>query len=268
MSRPRLGCVDGDELTRRLVHPNGPYAGITVVDSTGSTNADLEGARAPDRTVLIAREQTAGVGRRGRSWVSPTGGLYLSVYYEPKVSPVRVQWLTLLAGVALVNVARSVGVDAVLKWPNDLLLGPEQRKGAGVLASNSGEGVVLGIGLNVRPLEAPLGAGGLEPTSLADEGANTLDETELAARLLIELARLEGPWREADGDAFASGLHEEYRRYCVTLGQEVRVEFLGDVDLLGTARYLETDGTLVVRDAAGHDHSVPAGDVVHLRATT
>jgi BirA family biotin operon repressor/biotin-[acetyl-CoA-carboxylase] ligase len=261
--------VDGDELSRRLVHPNGPYAGIEVVASTGSTNTDLlDRKNVPDRSVLIAEEQTAGLGRRGRSWVSPSGGLYLSVYYVPNVPAVRVPWLTLLAGVALVNVAQSVGVEAVLKWPNDLLLGPDQRKGAGVLASSEPPGVVLGIGMNVYALpgDIPLAAGGLQPTSLADEGASNLDRTELAARLLTELARLEGPWRAADGDPFASGLHEEYRQHCVTLGQEVRVELSGDVDLLGKARYLETDGTLVVRDAAGHDHSVPAGDVVHLRA--
>jgi BirA family biotin operon repressor/biotin-[acetyl-CoA-carboxylase] ligase len=219
--------------------------------------------------VLIAEEQTAGKGRQGRAWVSPRGGLYLSVYYQLKVPMARVQWLTMLAGVALVNVAEGAGVQAGLKWPNDLLLGPHQRKGAGVLASTHGPGVVLGIGLNVQPLgEVPLGAGGLQATSLADEGATTLDTTELASRLLTELARLEGPWRQAGGDPFASGLHEEYRRYCVTLGQDVRVELSGDVELAGTARYLETDGTLVVRDAEGHDHSVPAGDVVHLRAAS
>jgi BirA family biotin operon repressor/biotin-[acetyl-CoA-carboxylase] ligase len=263
--------VDQDELVRRLVHPNGPYAGIEVVASTGSTNADLlDRTDVPDRTVLIAQEQTAGAGRRGRSWVSPTGGLYLSVFYRPAVPPVRLPWLTMLAGVALVNVAKSVGVEAVIKWPNDLLLGPAQRKGAGVLASIDGPGVVLGMGLNIAPLDEdiPLGAGGLEATSLVDEGATDVGNTEFAARLLIELARLESAWREAGGDPFASGLHEEYRRNCVTLGQEVRVELTGDVEVLGTARYLETDGTLVVRDAEGHDHSVPAGDVVHLRAVT
>jgi BirA family biotin operon repressor/biotin-[acetyl-CoA-carboxylase] ligase len=263
--------VDQDELVRRLVQPNGPYAGIEVVASTGSTNADLLARTGlPDRTVLVARAQTAGEGRRGRSWVSQSGGLYLSVYYRLVVPAVRLPWLTLLAGVALVNVAESAGVQAALKWPNDLLLGPRQRKGAGVLASISAPGVVLGIGLNVASLDedVPLGIGGLEATSLADEGALYLDHTELAARLLVELARLEGPWREAGGDPFASGLHEEYRRHCVTLGQDVRVELSGDVELLGTARYLETDGTLVVRDAEGHDHSVPAGDVVHLRTVT
>src|SRR6266487_1853217 len=152
MSRPRLRTMDRDELERRLVHPNGPYAGIEVVGSTGSTNADLQARRdVPDRFVLIAEEQTAGEGRRGRSWVSPSGGLYLSVYYVPGVPAVRLPWLTLLAAVALVNVAESVGVTAALKWPNDLLLGPDQRKGAGVLATTSDQDVILGIGLNVRP---------------------------------------------------------------------------------------------------------------------
>ncbi|MBP2322798.1 BirA family biotin operon repressor/biotin-[acetyl-CoA-carboxylase] ligase [Kibdelosporangium banguiense] len=259
--------MDVDVLTRRLVEPNGPYSGITVVDSTESTNADLEGVNAPDRTVLIAREQTAGAGRRGREWTSPPGGLYMSVYYEPGVPAVRVPWLTLLAGVALANVADEAGVQSALKWPNDLLLGPKQRKGAGVLAVTKEKGVVLGIGLNVGAVDARLGPGGIEATSLIAEGAHQLDLTELATSLLLELDKWERPWREAEGDPFASGLHEEYRKHCLTLGQDVRVELSGDKELVGTARYLETDGTLVVRDAEGHDHSVPAGDVVHLRAS-
>ncbi|ONI86003.1 biotin--[acetyl-CoA-carboxylase] ligase [Actinosynnema sp. ALI-1.44] len=259
--------VDGDYLAQRLTQPTGPYAGLTVVDSTESTNADLDRQRPPDRTVLIARQQTAGEGRRSRSWTSPPGGLYVSIYYAPGVPGHRLPWLTLLAGVALVNVSMSTGVPAVLKWPNDLLLGPDRRKGAGVLATTSQNGVVLGIGLNVQPVAAELAPGGLQPTSLAAEGADELDLTVLAERLLVELDRWEAPWRAADGDPFASGLHEEYRKHCVTLGQEVRVE-LGDGSFEGTARYLETDGTLVVRDADGHDRSVPAGDVVHLRAAT
>lgn len=267
--------MDVQQLTDRLVPP---YAGIEVVASTGSTNADLSarsrarrrgrGPALADRTVLIAEEQTAGEGRQGRSWVSPGGGLYMSVYYAPDVPGDRLPWLTLIAGVALVNVAAGVGVAAGLKWPNDLLLGPDRRKGAGVLATTTNDDVVLGIGLNIQPLpgDIPLAPGGLKPTSLADEGADTLDRAELAARLLAEMDRWERPWRAAGGDPMVSGLHEEYQRNCVTLGQQVRVELPGDVDLLGTARYLEADGTLVVRDAANHDHLVAAGDVVHLRA--
>lgn len=262
--------VDADRLRAALV-ASGPYAVVDVVASTGSTNRDLSAAAqrgAADRTVLIAEEQTAGQGRRSRNWTSPQGiGLYVSVLLRPeRVPPARLSWLTLLAGVALVRTSRWAGAEAALKWPNDLLLGPEQRKGAGVLAEASGNSVVLGMGLNVLPLPAdiPLGAGGLAATSLADAGAAHLDRTELATRLLTELADLDDAWRAADGDPFASGLHEEYRRYCVTFGQRVRVELPGG-EIEGTGSYLEGDGTLVVRDDDGTDHSVSAGDVVHLR---
>jgi BirA family biotin operon repressor/biotin-[acetyl-CoA-carboxylase] ligase len=275
--RPAPTAVDEARLRDALVAPAGPYAALNVVATTGSTNVDLSvaaGAGAADRTVLIAEEQTAGQGRRSRTWTSPQGvGLYLSVLLRPDgVAAPRLSWLTLLAGVALVRTSRWAGAEAVLKWPNDLLLGPEQRKGAGVLAEVStlaGNAVVLGMGLNVLPLpeDIPLGAGGLPATSLADSGATTLDRTDLARRLLTELADLESAWREAGGDPFASGLHEEYRAYCVTFGQRVRVE-LPTRQLEGTGSYLEGDGTLVVRDDNGTDHSVSAGDVVHLRPVT
>ena len=79
-------ALDAEALRARLVAPNGPYAALGVVESTRSTNADLAQAAAqgaPDRTVLIALEQTAGQGRRGRTWSSPPGGLYVSVLFRP-----------------------------------------------------------------------------------------------------------------------------------------------------------------------------------------
>ncbi|HEX3778249.1 MAG TPA: biotin--[acetyl-CoA-carboxylase] ligase [Pseudonocardiaceae bacterium] len=269
--------LDQATLRARLLAPNGPYAALDVVERTGSTNTDLAFAArhdAADRTVLIAEQQTAGQGRRSRQWTSPPGGgLYLSVLLRPgDVPPVRLSWLTLLAGVALVRVANWAGATgAGLKWPNDLLLGPEARKAAGVLAEVSdqrGNAVVLGMGINVLPLpeDVPLGAGGLAATSFAEAGARQLDRTELAVRLLTELATLDDAWRAADGNPFASGLHEEYRQHCVTFGSRVRVELGGiSADIEGVASYLEGDGTLVVRTDDGTDHSVSAGDVVHLR---
>lgn len=265
-SNLRTVTLDAAALRDKLI---GPYAAIDVVAHTGSTNADLRVAAsrgAHDRTVLIAEQQTAGMGRRGRGWVSPTGGLYLSVLFRPSgVAPARLPWLTLLAGVALVRTAKSVGVEAALKWPNDLLIG--DAKAAGVLAdvtAGVAQAVVVGIGLNVAELPADVepGVGGLMPTSLEDH-AGPLDRTEVAITLLSELAALESQWRRAGGDEPA--LREEYRKHCATLGRPVRVELARSEPLLGTARYLETDGTLVVRDDAGNDHSVSAGDVVHLR---
>jgi BirA family biotin operon repressor/biotin-[acetyl-CoA-carboxylase] ligase len=127
--------------------------------------------------------------------------------------------------------------------------------------------VVLGIGLNVRPLPAdvPLGPGGLPATSLADEGAADPDRTAIAGQLLTELAELEARWRAAGGDPEASGALAEYRAACGTFGQRVRVELVGEAELVGVADDLTEDGTLLVRTDDGERHPVTAGDVVHLR---
>jgi BirA family biotin operon repressor/biotin-[acetyl-CoA-carboxylase] ligase len=258
--------LDADRLKAALT---GPYAQVDVVESTGSTNADLRAvgqAGGADRTVLFAEEQTAGQGRRARHWVSPPHtGLYVSVLLRPDVPPQRIPWITLLAGVALVRTAKSLGVDAVLKWPNDLLV--NGSKCAGVLAEADG-GVVLGMGLNVAALpgDVPPGAGGLPATSLEQQGAATTDRTEIAIDLLKNLAELDDAWRHEHGDPIASGLHVEYRRHCSTLGQRVRVELPADRELVGTAVEIDTDGQLVVRADDGSRHSVHAGDVVHLRS--
>ncbi len=266
---PILCRVNPNSLRAALVPP---YAAVEVVASTASTNADLvvaAGRGAADRTVLIAERQTAGQGRRSRTWASPVGGLYLSVLLRPtEVPPRRRAWLTMLAGIALVRTARWAGAQAVLKWPNDLLLGPDRGKGAGVLAEAIDGGVVLGIGLNVASLseDVPPGAGGLAATSLADTGATRLDRADLAIRLLTEVATLEDAWRAAGGDPETAGMHSEYVGYSATVGDEVRVE-LPARTLTGVATGIGPDGSLLLRTADGTDHTVSAGDVVHLRVT-
>lgn len=254
----------------------GPYAAVDVVSSTGSTNADLRVAAAggaPDRTVLIAEEQTAGVGRRARSWTSPKGtGIYLSVLLRPLgVGFAELGSLAIVAGLAVTDLTAELGVDAALKWPNDVLAGPDRGKCAGILAESVATeevAVVLGIGLNVRPLgpDVKPGAGGLRPTSLAENGARTTDRTELSAGLLAALARRERRWREAGGNLAAAGLLEEYRARCETLGQQVRVLLPGETSLFGTATDIDPSGQLVVVEDTGKRHTVFAGDVVHLRA--
>lgn len=253
----------------------GPYAAVDVVASTGSTNADLLALAetgAPDRTVLIAGEQTAGRGRRSRAWVSPPGtGLYLSVLLRPAgVAPAGLGTLAMVAGLALADTAASVGVLATLKWPNDLLAG--DAKCAGVLAEVAGEpdrGVVVGIGLNVGPLggQAPAGPGGLAATSLAEAGASVTDLTDVAVLLLTAFAERETRWRAAGGDLAGAGLLADYRAACSTLGSPVRVELPVDKALHGIASDVDADGRLLVLADDGTRHTVSAGDVVHLRTT-
>jgi BirA family transcriptional regulator, biotin operon repressor / biotin---[acetyl-CoA-carboxylase] ligase len=255
--------LDVDALRAAVV---GPWTRLDAVERTGSTNADLlaaAAAGAPDRTVLTADHQDAGRGRLTRSWVAPPGtGIAVSVLLRPQgVPPTRYGWLPLLAGLAVLDTVRDLGVaPACLKWPNDCLVGPEQRKVAGILAEATDRAVVLGIGLNVTaaPPEAP-GA-----TSLAAEGA-TASRTEVLIALLRRLAEREAEWRDARGDPDAHRLRADYRAGCGTLGSEVRVQLPGAASVVGIAEDVDRDGRLLLLDAAGHRRAVSAGDVVHVR---
>ncbi|WP_103341056.1 biotin--[acetyl-CoA-carboxylase] ligase [Amycolatopsis sp. CA-126428] len=250
---------------------HGRYAKIDVVERTGSTNADLREALengAADRTVLLAEEQTAGVGRRARSWSSPKGaGLYLSVALRPGVPFSVLGSLSVVAGLAVRAAAASVGVNAVLKWPNDVLV--DGAKCAGILAeavAGAEPSIVLGIGLNVLPPgDVQPGPGGLPATSLAEHGATNTDRTDVAVALLTGFDDLERRWRLARGDLTAAGLLGDYRAHCATLGQDVEVQLPDGSSLVGRAAGIDATGQLQVDVPGGERHTVFAGDVVHVR---
>jgi BirA family biotin operon repressor/biotin-[acetyl-CoA-carboxylase] ligase len=260
--------IDAARLTSAL---HGRYAKIDVVERTGSTNADLREALengAADRTVLLAEEQTAGVGRRARSWSSPKGaGLYLSVALRPGVPFSVLGSLSVVAGLAVRAAAASVGVGAVLKWPNDVLV--DGAKCAGILAeavAGAEPSIVLGIGLNVLPLgDVQPGPGGLPATSLAERGATNTDRTDVAVALLTGFDDLERRWRLAGGDLTEARLLGDYRAHCATLGQDVEVQLPDGSSLVGRAADIDAAGQLQVDVAGGQRHTVFAGDVVHVR---
>jgi BirA family transcriptional regulator, biotin operon repressor / biotin---[acetyl-CoA-carboxylase] ligase len=263
-----------DALRRALLAPAGPYQALTVVATVGSTNTALATAArqgAPDRTVLIAEHQSAGRGRAARSWVAPArSGLMLSVLLRPtEVPQARWSWLPLLAGVALSRTVSTVGeLPAVLKWPNDLLLGPHQRKAGGILAevlpasAGTTAAVVLGIGLNVtlRPEELP----GPGATALAIERSAGTDRELLLSALLRALDAELRQWGEHAGDPVASGLREAYQQHCLTLGEQVRVELPRGGKLTGTAVEIDTEGRLVVL-SGGQRRALSVGEVTHVR---
>jgi len=234
-----------------------------VVAETGSTNADLlqqARAGAPAGLVLLAEAQTAGRGRLGRSWVStPRAALACSVLLRPvAVPPSRRAWLPLLTGVAVASALRSeAAVPARLKWPNDVLVA--DRKIAGILAEAHGDAIVIGMGLNVSLTRAELPVP--TATSLVLEDAACTDRERLLTAILGELGRRYAAW-SADPDA--PGLHEEYLRWCATIGRTVRVELPGGAQLSGTATDVDMTGRLAVRTSAGTT-LVSAGDVVHVR---
>jgi BirA family biotin operon repressor/biotin-[acetyl-CoA-carboxylase] ligase len=218
---------------------------ITVVDETGSTNVDLLSAAAtgaPDRSVLMARHQTAGRGRMDRRWIAPAGSnLLVSLLFRevPEHPHQLTQRVALAAAQACTAVA---GITPSLKWPNDLLL--DGRKLAGVLAQAGGGGpdyVVVGIGLNVgwAPDDAALLGDGFDPRRVLDAMLAAYDE-------------------------LPADITEAYRASLGTLGQSVRVE-LTDSAIVGRALDVLPDGRLVVLDDCGITHRFDTGDVVHLR---
>jgi len=243
------------------------WTSVSVVAETGSTNADLLSRGGPEGQVLVAESQTAGRGRMGRSWVSAAGAsLTFSVLLRPVSVPTsRRGWLPLLTGVAVASAVRSVSdVAAVLKWPNDVLVG--SRKLAGILAEQSGDVVVIGIGLNVATPsgELPVSPSGLPATSLLAEGASASREALLAG-ILRELERRYTAFRD-DPSPAGTGLLAEYRALCATLGRSVRVEQPGGGVLAGLAEDVDADGRLLVAPASGAlPVPVSAGDVIHVR---
>lgn len=255
-------ALDQGELSAAVVRPGGLWSAVVCRGVTGSTNADAAAAAdagAAEGLVVVAERQSAGRGRLGRVWESPAGaGLMVSVLLRPGVPAARLGWLPLLAGVALASaVGRLTGLPAGLKWPNDLLV--RDRKCAGILAEGGAGGmVVVGLGLNVtlRADELPRA----DATSLALEGATTLDRQALLVGILGDLAGWYQRWRAAGGDPEASGLRGAYREMCVTLGRTVTVSLPGDRRVTGVATGVDGDGRLVVEGQA-----VAAGDVVHVR---
>lgn len=220
---------------------------VEVVDETGSTNADLlaaAAAGAPDRTVRMARHQTAGRGRLDRRWEAPPGvNLLVSLLFRPVVGPPH-ELVQRVGLAALAACERVAGVRALLKWPNDLLV--DDRKLAGILAQSTtvaeGTAVVVGIGLNI---------------GWAPEGAARLGDGITPEAVLAELLRA--------FDALPADLHDLYRSRLGTIGRAVRVQRSDDSVVEGRAVDVEADGRLVVLDPCGVTHRIDTGDVTHLR---
>ena len=263
--------LDRAALRRALVRPGGLWRDLEVVESTGSTNADLL-ARAlagePEGAVLAAEEQRAGRGRMGRTWTSPPrAALTFSLLLKPAVPPARRGWLPLLTGVAVAAaVTRATGVETGLKWPNDLLAA--DAKLAGILAEAAGDAVVVGIGLNVstEPAEFPSPRpGALPATSLRAAGATALNREDILLAILEGFERWYRGWQQAGGDPDRSGLRPGYTRLSATIGRTVRAELPGGQALSGPAVGVDSDGRLLVLLSPGSEVAVAAGDVVHLR---
>jgi BirA family transcriptional regulator, biotin operon repressor / biotin---[acetyl-CoA-carboxylase] ligase len=246
---------------------------VAHVAETGSTNADLLAAAGelPSPCALVADHQHAGRGRHDRRWAAPPGAsLLVSLLLSPPPEPTRPQLAVLTAGVALVDACRErAGVDAALKWPNDVVLadGPAPGKLAGVLAETRFEGgrvaaLVVGVGCNLHWPATAGGGGDAAPgaTSVRAAGGRPVTRDDLLETWLRAvgdgLAQLAGPGGPAR-------VRAAWLARSDTIGRRVRVIVDGG-ELVGEAVDLTDDGGLLVV-AEGVPVEVSVGDVEHLR---
>jgi len=212
-------------------------------------------------TLFVADKQTAGVGRRGRSWESPAGeNIYMSLLLKPGIEPVKAPMLTLVMAVSVAEgIRQATGIDTQIKWPNDLIL--NKKKICGILTEMSLDGtkigyVVIGVGINVnqKKFVSELTA---KATSLALETSQEFD------REAIISATLEKFYANYDrflhvGDL--SYLQERYNQSLVNRGCEVVIHEPGN-EYSAMAIGINELGELLVETTDGVRHNVYAGEV-------
>jgi BirA family transcriptional regulator, biotin operon repressor / biotin---[acetyl-CoA-carboxylase] ligase len=248
-------------LVATLVHGPSVLSGLEWHDEVGSTNALAAEAAARDVAevyAILADVQTAGRGRRGRSWTAPAGtSLLMSLITRPTVERGALGLLPLLTGLALAEAValRCPAAQVALKWPNDLLLGG--AKAAGVLVEALSGACVAGVGVNVdwRGVARPEPLAGA--TSLAESGC-VIDRWELFATFVDVFGSRYRGWNR-DPTEFLL----DYRRRCTTIGQSVRVG--GGASITGVATDVGADGALEVLGSDGRSVRLVAGDVEHVR---
>jgi BirA family biotin operon repressor/biotin-[acetyl-CoA-carboxylase] ligase len=249
--------VQIDERVREALAAETRFTDIRFLEVTESTNrvvAERAEQGAPEGLVVVADVQTAGRGRLDRSWESKPGdGLLVSVLLRPEGLPVgRRHLLTAAAALAARTACQGVaGVEAGIKWPNDLVIdkGAGGGKLAGILAESTARAVVVGMGLNVH--------GGPPGAAVLDRAAGRrVSRPALLAAWLRDLdARLDHWDRVA----------REFETACTTVGRDVRVETTGGERIEGRVEGLDGQGRLLLRRPGRAVEVIAVGDVTHLR---
>lgn len=279
-------AVDPDELRARL---DAPLVHRETVPSTNDI-ARAEGRDgAAHGTFVVADEQTAGRGRTGNVWASPPGGVWSSTLVRPDFAASHVGRLTFAGGLAAAETVEAFGLDARLKWPNDVVVDRDdgtRAKLCGVLTEAivdevpvAGKPVddvlpgtdpesaelsyaVLGIGVNASLDPGDLDVGDREVTTLREE-VGAVDPTEVAATLHDRL--LDWVGRVATDDGFAAAV-DAFRERSATLGERVEVTRRNDDPVVGEAVGVTAQGALVV-DTGEQRVDVREGECRRLRRT-
>ncbi|HOP66627.1 MAG TPA: biotin--[acetyl-CoA-carboxylase] ligase [Methanoregulaceae archaeon] len=212
--------------------------------------------------VIIAEEQTGGIGRLGRSWVSPAGGIWITIVLKPKIPVDHVFMVTMAASVAVARAIRKeFDLGALIKWPNDVYIG--DNKVAGLLLELSAEAdtihyCLLGIGIDVNIAPNELEAVPSAATSISSEVGYDVDRASFLARILREF---ESRYLLMESEEYEPVLRE-WKSLSCTLEHRVRINTL-KTTFEGEAIDIDEFGALLIRKDNGKVVRVIAGDCIH-----
>lgn len=231
------------------------------VDSTNTVCYNLAQKDIEEGTVVFAEGQMKGRGRMGRKWASPLyKGIYMSIILKPDITPRETPKITLVAALGVCAAIREIaGLQALIKWPNDILI--ENKKACGILTEISAEAdkvnfLIVGIGINVNNEDGqPAGS-----TSLRKALGKEVSRIELAKKILENIERYYFLYKKEGFEKIII----EWRNYSATLGRRVRAIFR-DSEIEGEAQDISPDGALIIRLDSGFLQEISAGDIVMLR---
>ena len=255
LTREELGSMMDTEWAGREVY----Y--FDQIDSTNTRAKQLGEKGAPHGTLVIAEEQSAGRGRRGRAWKSPGGSsIYMSMLLRPEIPPTKAPMLTLVMGVSTAEGLREyTGLDIQIKWPNDIIL--KGKKLAGILTEMSTEidcvnYIVIGTGINVNVTRLPKELAE-KATSLRMETGQIMRRSEIIASIMKRFEKNYGLFME-NGDL--RPLQKKYNNLLLTREKEVRI-ISGKEAYLAYALGINENGELMVRESDGTMKAISGGEI-------
>lgn len=247
-----MAAEDFNSMAARLPDP----FRLLVREHAGSTNDEirlLADAGTSEGLILLAENQTAGRGRRGAAWFSPPGeSLAFSILLRPEEPKAWWPRLALATGLAVAEALESFGLEAGIKWPNDIWI--RQRKVAGILVESGKDFVIIGIGLNVNTLVFPPEVADIA-TSLHLEGGRPFLRSEVLGAIIPRLSAR----RFQIGSEFGV-LLDAVRLRCVLTGHRVSLLNSGGLKI-GRVEGISPTGELTLRTQSGVEHLMQADEI-------
>lgn len=251
-----------DKLNTRYIGKEIHY--FREVDSTNEVAKKLAREGAPEGTIIIAESQSRGKGRRGKKWISPLGGAWLSIILRPNTLPINAPQLTFIAGVAAAQTIKDeYGLDAGIKWPNDVLI--DKKKVCGVLTEisteiNTIDYIVTGIGIDAN-IDV-----NLLPPELRDTTTSIKSELDHDISRMILVQKFLGNF-ETMYDEFNKGNFQEilrkWRQLSKTIGRQVEIR-KGTEFIRGEAVGVNSKGALILELEDGTLQKIISGECRHI----